>query len=302
MLTRYGEKQLTWVDLVSPSPAEVRSLMLEFDLHPAIAQELLAPSTKSKVERHDGSVYLILHFPALRGTNRPEQEIDFVLGKNFLITGRYEDYNPLHSFAKAFEVDTVLGRNDVREHGGHLFVAMMRALYRSLTLELDNVSTRLQEIEERIFKGNEREMVIELSLVGRTIHNFRTSLAPHEEMLNSLEPAAQRLFGPEFSYHLRSIFGEYERVVRTVEHLRAALEELRQTNNSLLSTKQNEIMKILTIMAFVTFPLTLITSIFGMNTEYLPIVGLPGDFWIILGFMALLALSFFIFFKRKKWL
>jgi len=61
-------------------------------------------------------------------------------------------------------------------------------------------------------------------------------------------------------------------------------------------------MKTLTIMAFVTFPLTLISSVFGMNTTYLPIVGVHGDFWIILGFMCTLAIVFFSYFKYKKWL
>jgi magnesium transporter len=302
MLTRNGEKHLVWIDLVSPSPEEVRGLMHEFDLHPHIAQELLAPSAKSKVERYQDAVYLVLHFPAPRGAGRAEQEIDFVVGKHFLITARYEGHNPLHAFAKAFEVDTVLGRTGVREHGGHLLVAMVRNLYQSLLAETGTLQSRLREIEERIFAGSEREMVVELSLVGRTIHDFHTSLAPHEEMLSSFEPHAARLFGSEFSYYVRSLTGEYERILRTVGHLQDGLRELRETNNSLLSTKQNEIMKTLTIMAFVALPLTLVSSIFGMNTTHIPIIGMRGDFWIITGFMAFLGVIFFIYFKRKKWL
>jgi Mg2+ and Co2+ transporter CorA len=61
-------------------------------------------------------------------------------------------------------------------------------------------------------------------------------------------------------------------------------------------------MKTLTIMAFVTFPLTLISSVFGMNTSYLPLIGVQGDFWIVIGIMSLLAVSFFIFFRLKRWL
>ena len=60
-------------------------------------------------------------------------------------------------------------------------------------------------------------------------------------------------------------------------------------------------MKNLTIMAFVTFPLTLISSVFGMNTSFLPVVGRPNDFWIIVSFMAILALTFFMYFKVKHW-
>lgn len=277
-------------------------MMHEFGIDPLIAEELLLPSFKPKVERRGDIIYVILHFPSLDIRHRPEQEIDFVIGKNFLITTHYENIDPLHSFAQVFEVDSVLGREGAASHGGHLFAFMAQNLYRALGLECEAVNRRLKEIEERVFNGDERKMVVELSHAGRTIHDFRQALAPHQEMLKSLEPSATRLFGAEFSYHVRAVVGAWERVEHTLAHLRDSLGELRETNNSLLSTKQNEIMKTLTIMAFVTFPLTLISSVFGMNTQYIPIIGYPGDFWIIVGIMLLLAILFFLFFKHKKWL
>lgn len=303
MLTRYVQRNLTWIDCVSPSPAEVRSLMHEFAIDPAIAEELILPSFKTKVEKRGDALYIILHFPMLRsGRQGSEQEIDFLIGKNFLITARYENIDPLHSFAKAFEVQGVLGTDAAVTHGGHLFVAMVRNLYKALEDGCTTLHRRLRSIEEHVFSGDERKMVAELSHVGRTIHDFRQSLAPHNEMLKSFEPVGTRMFGSEFSYHIRALEDAYERIERTLGNLRDSLTELRETNNSLLSTKQNETMKTLTIMAFVTFPLTLISSIFGMNTKYLPIVGIPGDFWLVLGMMAMLASSFFLYFKYKKWL
>ena len=302
MLTRYAQRGLVWVDLVNPSAAEVRQIMAEFDLDPLVAEELLAPSFKSKVERRADTIYLILHFPALRVVgSRPEQEIDFVVGKNFLITTRYANVDPLHSFAKSFEVNTVLGRGGAT-HGGHLFVSVLKSLYEALNDECSGLRERLQIIEERIFRGDERGMVIELSHVGRTIHNFREALMPHHDMLTSFEPAALRLFGQEFGYYTRETMGIYQRIERTVKHLQDSLTEMRETNNSLLSTKQNDIMKNLTAMAFITFPLTLLVSIFSMGAKHNPILGTEYDFWIILGILALAALCFLTFFKYKKWL
>lgn len=303
MLTRHVEGPVTWVDCISPSPSEVKALMHEFSLHPLVAEELLSQSPKSKVERHEDSLYLILHFPALRSLGRrPEQEIDFCIGKHFLITVRYEAIDPLHSFAQGFEMRKVLERAEPITHGGHLFASMMHNLYRALQNECDTVSRQLGEIEERIFSGNERSMVAEISEAGRTIHDFRICLAPHRETLDSLSPPAERLFGHEFSYYLRGILSEYRRVEHALTNLHDSLSELRETNNSLLSTKQNEIMKTLTIFAFIVLPLTLLSQIFSMNTQDLPLVGRPGDFWIIVGLMVVIAGSFFLYFKRKGWL
>ncbi|MBX4192493.1 CorA family divalent cation transporter, partial [Candidatus Parcubacteria bacterium] len=168
MLMRHVQHNLTWIDLISPTPQEIRELMQEFALEPRVAQELLAPTMKSKVERQGHLAYLVLHFPALRGIGRSEQEIDFIIGKQFLITTRYEDMDRLHFFAKAFEVDAVLGHSSMT-NGGHIFVAMARNLYQALLNECDAVQRRLLDTEDKIFSGNERKMVLEISLIGRII-------------------------------------------------------------------------------------------------------------------------------------
>jgi magnesium transporter len=145
-------------------------------------------------------------------------------------------------------------------------------------------------------------MVVELSQTGRIIHDFREALIPHHDMLSSVEPVATRLLGPEFAYYLRDLQGTQQRVERSIDNLHNSLVELRETNNSLLSTKQNEVMKTLTVIAFVFLPLQFITGLFGMNTVNNPIIGSPFDFWILLVSMVALAVSFFMYFKRKGWL
>ncbi len=301
MLTRYTQHNLTWVDLVSPTTAEVRQLMQEFGIEPSVAQELLIPSFSQKIQRRGDTLYLVLHFPALHG-GRASQEVDFVIGKNFLITTRYESIDPLHVFAKAFEVDSILGRNHGSTHGGHLFVQMVRNLYRALVEESEILRRRLMDIEEQVFGGDERRMVIEISHAGRVVHDFRQSLLPHKEILIALEPMATRLFGQEFTYYLHELNSTYERVHATIQNLRESLNELRETNNSLLTTKQNEIMKVFTVLAFVTFPLSLLVSLVALPSRDNPILPMPYAFPIVVGTTLALAVGAFMYFKHKKWL
>lgn len=297
MLTRYKERDLEWVDLVAPTPQELRALMREFDLHPAIVEELTSPSVKSKVERLDHCLYLALHFPTLRHHGRAEQEVDFVLGKHYLITVRYEAIDPLHLFARSFEVRSVLGAGHT--HGGHLFVSMVRSLYRALMHECDALRERLDSIEESIFRGQEYQMVARISSTARIVHDFRRTLVTHQEMLSSLESPGERLYGASFPYHVRSALSEEARVRHALDHLREWLNELRETNNSLLSLKQNETMKNLTIMALLTFPLSLLAALFAIEAESRPIIGMPGDFWMLTGIMLVVATTLLIIFKRK---
>lgn len=304
MVTKHTHKNITWVDLESPTNEEVRQVMEEYAFHPSIAEELLLPTMKPKVAFYDNKIiYLILHFPALKHSHgdKQNQEVDFIIGKNFLITTRYDTIDSLHKFSKVFDTNSILDKGSDLEHAGFLFFHMIQKLYHALEYELEYIYDALEEVEKNIFEGKEKEMVVDLSNISRDLLNFKQALRLHKEILESLEIVGKKLFGDDFSYQLKTIIVEYYKIQSDIDSNMDSLSEIRETNNSLVSTKQNEVMKILTIMAFITFPLSLVASIFGMNTIYLPIVGQPNDFWIITGFMGIATIFFFSFFKYKKW-
>ena len=304
MISRYKYRDLTWIDLESPTKEEVREIMEEHNVHPLVADELLSPTLRPKVDLYDNLIYLIMHFPVVYSMHGRSggQEIDFIIGKNFLITTHYELVDPLHEFSKVFEVNSILGKSDMSTHAGYLFFYIIKELYRGLTIELDHIAEELENIEEKIFKGEEVKMVESISRVNRDLLNVKQAIRPHKETLDSFEVAGKQFFGKEFAYHLQTISGEYYKVFNILEGQKETLLDLRITNDSLLTTKTNEIMKILTIVAFITFPLTLIAGIFGMNAEYMPFVGQDQDFFIILGLMVVTVFIMFTYFKFKKWM
>ncbi len=305
MLTRYKHNNVTWIDLESPTNEEVRKIMEEYEIHPHVAEELLLPSVKPHIEFWGNSViYLILHFPAFKHTHTSQknQEVDFIIGKNFLITTRYDTIDPIHKFAKLFEVDSILDKNNTDKHAGHVFYYMIKKLYHAIEHELEYIGDSLREIEQKVFEEREREMVFDLSKISRELLDFKQTLSAHREILETFEAISKKFFEEQYMNKSKKIINEYFRIQNSVAAKMDLLRELRATNNSLLTTKQNETIKVLTIMAFVTFPLSLFASIFGMNTKTLPLTGFYGDFWVILGIMLLAAVFFFIFFKYKKWL
>lgn len=304
MLTTHTYKKLVWVDLVSPTKDEIKTVMQQCGIHPRVAEELLSPTALPRLDVYDNYLYVILHFPTITftGSNRSNQEVDFVIGKNVLVTVRYDSIDTLEQFSQELEMDAVLDPSIASKHGGFMFYYMLRKLYRSLANELEYLEGRLEKIEEYIFKGEERQMVEAISRVNRNLLDIKQAIEHHEEVLRELREAGKKLFGTPFTNRLDDIYHEYRRTTRQISNLRDFLSDLRATNDSLLSTKQNEVMKVLTIMAFITFPLSLVASVFGMNTGYLPFADSSGDFWIVIGIMVVLTAVFFWFFKYKKWL
>jgi len=145
-------------------------------------------------------------------------------------------------------------------------------------------------------------MVIALANVSRELLFVKRSLAMHREVLESFEVAGKKLFGEKFAFHLRALIGGYYRVAHAVDGNTAFLLELRETNNALLSTKQNEIMKTIAVLAFIALPATTVLSLFQIDTLSRPIVGLPFDFWILLLMVGAVVLGLFAWFKRRRWL
>jgi magnesium transporter len=304
MINRYIYKETVWVDIINPTESEVTTIAQEFNIQQAIARELTSPSVKSRTELHKDYIYLILHFPAFKHTHGSDsrQEVDFIIGKNFLITARYETIDAMEKFVKVVEVNNILDRGFPEDCTGILFFGIVQEIYQSLFNELEYIESWLMKIEEGIFAGEEKQMVLALSQASRNLLNFKKATDFHQEVLNSLDTYGRRLFQDDhFTYHIHRILDEYTKVRDALQNNMEFVAELRETNNSLLSTKENEIMKTLTIMAFVTFPLTLIATIFSMDTRDNPIVGMPHDFWIVLGIMLCAMIVFFGFFKYKKW-
>lgn len=307
MVTRASYKKVTWVDLENPTQTEVRALISEFGIEPIVADELLSPTLRPKVDVHDEFLYLILHFPTphinLHDTDaKKTQEVDFIIGKDFIITTHYDTIDALHDFSKVFEVNSILDKTKMGEHAGYVFYYMIQHFYRQLHSRVEAIRDEMNEVEGEIFKGNERHMVRTISRLNRMLLTFKESLFAHKEILQSFEVAGQTFFGERFVYHLRGIVGEYFKVASAIEGAKEYLNELRGTNDSLLSTKQSEIAQTLTAMAFVVLPMTLVTSLFGMNAEHMPFVGQPYDFYIILTITGALALMTYVFFKTKRWL
>lgn len=303
MISRYSHQGMTWIDLESPVKEEIDVLKDEFDLHPVVAGELISNTERAKVDLYEDAIYLILHFPIRnrKSGHITETEIDFVLKKNALITTHYELIDPLHDFSRLFEVGSYLTNSRISEHAGFLFFAQMRELYKHTLLLIEGIGHEIREIEKQIFAGEEAAMVEKISRTNRSLIDIRQSLRYHKEVLKSMSVASKKLFGDDFGYYISSIEGEYEHLERAVEEERQTLRDLRETNDSLLSTKTNDTIKRLTTINVIMLPLGLITWIFAMHSKYLSLDD-PVSLGIVLGGMAVICVSTIIYFRSKRWL
>ncbi len=305
MITRHKRGKTVWVDLECPSEEEISAIMAEFDIDERIHEEISTPTPYPLSISFPGYTYLILHFPVAGSEDGTRsQEIDFIVGKTFVITARYETIESLHNLHRILEAEEILNLPEKLLKTGELLERVMSRLYASISEDIEQAGRRLERIERDIFSGKEQNTVRKISEAGRILLRFETALKRHREPLSDFLSAlgTPAFFGSNFEEHAAHIEARRIHAADLVASYRAVAQELRITNDSLLSASQNQVTKTLTVLAFTGVPLTLIASVFGMNVEAMPIVHGPHGFWIILGLMAAVGLIFFIFFRFKKWL
>lgn len=298
-------ENLVWIDIKNPGKKDIDYLKENFSFHPVTLGELLTPTLRSKVEHYDHYLYMVAHFPIYnpkKGINE-SIEIDFLITYNTFITIRYEELAPLKEFLNKCRIDKIFRERNFGETTIFLLCSILSCLYNFSLRQIDHITQKINQIEEKMFeeKGGE-EMVERISLARRDILDFRKTIKPQTTILDSLKIRGVEFFGKKIEPYLVDIIGDYMRVWSLLENHKETIEALKETNDSLLSNRTNQIMRVLTVFAVIVFPLTLLAAIFGMNTQYLPIVGHRYDFWIIFGLMLLSTFIMLLFFKRKKWI
>lgn len=300
MTTTRSFMNQVWVDLNSPTKEEIDSLVLTQNINPIIAKDLLTPTPSQHAQDEGQIIYTVLHIPTFKHPSSlcNSQEIDFIISGNGLITARYDSIDALHYFNKQIEVNEILSKNE----NSHLFFGMMKEIYKSMMDELAYLEDWVKEIEKNIFEGHEKTMVFAISSAGRNLLNFKRIIEPHGNIFEYLRETGGEKFGKKFEMDAKFLFEEWRRVMRIVNSQIDLVAELRETNNSMLSAKQNEIMKKLAVVGYILLPLTVITQLFSLSIRSFPFINNPNAFWIVLAIMAVVMLTTIVFAKIKKWL
>lgn len=301
MITTHKYKNLTWVDLENPTVEDVKTLMPQYGIPPIVADELLKPTARPRADIYSNIIYLILHFPLYdigRKVSEP-CEVDFILGKNFIITAHYKSILPLHELVKVFEVGVLLKESHFAKSVGRLMFLITKKLYDYALRQLEHVHGKISEIEDRMFTDQEKEMVKEISYVQRDVLEFQRAIHAHGSVLKSLYETDEKMTGKDFTHYLNNMIAELSRVENLLDNSKETIELLRDTNDSLLSSRTNEIMKKLTSVTLITFPMMFVLAIFSTSVDSFPFMNFPGSFWIILFLAITSGLGAFSLLKKQ---
>jgi magnesium transporter len=296
-------KNVTWIDFADAGADDVVYLQENFDIHPLAIEEFVTPTYRAKATQYDNCIFLTIHVPLydIKARTTYPGELDIVLTKDHLITGHNKDIFELDAFFADLEKNEGKRRIFMNQTPAHLLYNILEKLLESCFPRIDHIHEKLLNIEEQVFSGKEKEMVVEISIVKRDILNFRRTLKPQRHLIESLAQMKNGLIAAELSLYFQDLAGTNIRLWNALESNKETIESMEETNNSLLSNKLNLTMKVLTIFSAIFLPMTLYSNIMSMSTN-IPLNHNNEGFLIHTTIMFFLAVFTIVLFKVKKWL
>ena len=298
-------QKMRWVHISNNSKREIDYLRNQFSFHPLDLEDCLSPAQRPKLDEYDNYIFMIMTFPYFRRSTREilGSEVDFFIGPDYLVTVSDGKLAPLANFFEQCQMNDTYREKYLNDSPAFLLSEILNKLQLYLQPILDHISLDIQNVQKIIFEGYEKRMVKEILIIKRNIINFRKIMQAHKNVIRKLIAKKEKFFIPNTAnVYLANNLEQTKDVWDNLESLKESVDALHTTNESLISFRLNDIMKILTMISVVLLPINLIASVFGMNAPIMPFINRADGFWIILGLMAVVIVTFIIFFKKKDWL
>lgn len=296
-------KHLTWIDFEDPKADDITYLQENFNIHPLAIEELITPTYQPKVVQYDGCLFFSIHIPLFDTKLRTTYpgELDIILTNHHLITSHKHNIYQLTAFFELLEKSAGKRRLYLESNPAKLLHHILEILLNSCFPKLDHITEKLDFIEMQVFSGKEKEMVLEISVLKRDILNFRRTLKPQRAIIESLIQKDHPHIPEDLRVYFQDLVGTNIRLWNLLESQKETIEALEDTNNSLLSNKLDQTMKVLTIFSAILLPLTAYSNMMSMNA-HLPFENNPYNFLIHSVIMAIISLATIGVFKFRKWL
>ena len=298
---------LRWVHIERPTPLETAWLAEQFEFHPLDLEDVLSRNQRPKIDEYDDYLFIVLHFPVFdRNVGRLNQgELDLFVGRDFLVTIPNTPLQPVEYLFDRCRQKEELRDGLFSKGSGFLLYRIVDDSFDYCFPMLRKIGNKLDALEDEIFEGRAEDIVRDISNAKQEIINFRKVIRPQRTVLRDLEGVKQRFLAPpegeELEIYFDDIGDAHERIWDMLENYKEVVEALAETNESVISHRVNEILRVLTAISVIVLPLTLIASIWGMNVG-VPGEGDPEDFAFVVGAMAVLLLAMLAFFRRRGWL
>ncbi|MFC1869885.1 magnesium/cobalt transporter CorA [Chloroflexota bacterium] len=297
--------ELTWINIEQPTERETEYLAQNYPFHPLDLDDCLSRIQRPKIDEYKNYLFLVFHFPVFNpetGVSTASQ-VSVFIGEKYLITLHKGELKPLVKLFRECEIDEESRQENLSQGSGYLLYRIIDRLVDYCLPILSKIGDNIEKTEDNIFSSKGMPRAIEnISTLRRDVISFRRIIWPMRAVIGSLEPKIRRFTQMDLAVYFGDMTDHVDKIWDGLDEYKEIIEGLNDTHDSLATNRTNEVMRMLTVIATILLPITVVASIFGMNIPLGPF----GDsalspLYVFLICLAIIS-GMLYFFRHHHWI
>jgi magnesium transporter len=299
-----------WIDIVKPNRDEMKKLGERFPFHELNLEDCLSKFQIPKIDRYKDHIFVILNFPTLEKERIPRSsQLAVFIGSGFLVTIHHGELGPISEIFHQCLKNEETRKDLMGKSAGFLFHTIIDALTDDLLNLVRKIVGNIEDIEDVVF-DEKSDAAGEISYVRRQITALRRIAIPLKRTVNEIANKDMRRFSEEdLALYFDDVTDHIDKVIDTLEESRETIEIYKDTDFMHGTDRSNKILAILTIVFTLSMPVTIMSSLYGMNVkiptiedESFKFLGTYTNFILIVISSSALAVVMALYFHRIRWI
>lgn len=273
----------------------------KFKIHPLVLEDIMNTGQRPKMEDFENFLFIVLKMFQYdeNETQTKTEQVSLIIGSSYLISFQENEGDVFDLIRERIRTD----RGRIRKMGtDYLAYSLIDAIVDNYFTVLEKIGESIEDIEDELINNSTPEILHTIHTLKRELIFLRKSVWPLREVIGRLERWESPLIEKSMAIYLRDVYDHTIQVIDALETFRDMLSGMLDIYLTSVSNRMNEVMKVLTIIATIFIPLTLVTGIYGMNFKYMPELNLPWGYPMVYVVMFTIILVMLVYFRRKKWL
>lgn len=273
--------KLTWINIEQPTEKETKYLAEHYPFHPLDLDDVLSRQQRPKIDQYEDYLFLVLHFPVFNKEQRvtTASQLSIFIGRDYLITLHTGGLKPLVKLFRECQIKDEFCKEYFGSGSGFLLYRIVDRLVDYSIPITNKMLFNVEGVEDEIFSSQKKDTVREISMLRRDVISFRRIIWPMRAVIGGLESKVRRFSDKDMSVYFGDVIDHMDKIWDALDEYKEIIEGLSSTYDSLSSHRTNEVIRLLTVIAIVLLPITVVASIYGMN---IPLPFQDSDFAFLL--------------------
>src|SRR5213594_193564 len=296
------------VDLERPTPEDTKSVLEDvFQFHPLSIEDCVMLSPSPKVEEYTPKeedtfapyLFMVIHAVDYSRKDRvfATSELDFFLGKNFLVTYHVE---PLRSVSQT-EERAVKATMHIARAPDRVAHTLLDSIAENYKPALDELSLEIAELEQQALQNPTKQTLNKILQVKKEVLHLRQIIGPQREVLARFARGEFKLIRAHLVPYCRDVYDALFHISELAQAYTDSLTGILQVYLNMSSNQTGEVVKLLTLITVITTPLMMVGTWYGMNFKSMPELEVRYGYEIATAAMVIATAATYWYLKKKNW-